>query len=147
MTGEVSEQLKNEAEVYRLACLYARGADRRDAAIWNAILTDDIVLVTPAITLTGRDKVVASLDMLGRMFVATQHRIHNQLYSFEGDRATGETYSTADHVIEGEEGSRKLLSWALRYEDELRHDGSSWRFSRRTLHLDWSEERPLPPAS
>ena len=126
----------------RTATIYARGADRRCKADWEAVLTEDVVVCGPGFSMTGREAVLQSIDMLGQMFKATRHLVHNQTAEINGDRAAGETYCTAEHRIAGEDGDM-LLCWAIRYQDEWRREGGQWRISRRELVLDWEELGPV----
>ncbi len=142
MDQDLLRRLLDEAALRRTAELYAQGADRRDKSTWAAITTEDCVIEAPGILLNGQREIVAALDVMAQLFVITQHRVHNQLVRIEGDRAQGETYGTADHVSE-REGSRTLLSWAIRYQDRWRREAGEWRFEHRRLVLDWSETRPL----
>lgn len=128
----------------RTAELYAQGADRRDKAIWAAILTDDCVIEGPGFALAGREAVLGSLDFLASSYDATQHRIHNQIATVDGDTAAGETYCTADHLFRVD-GAPRLLCWAIRYQDRWRREAGVWRFAQRTLIVDWQEMREAMP--
>lgn len=132
----------DEAGIRRAATLYAIGADRRDKALWAQVLSDDCVIEGPGFRTQGLAANLASLDFLGKHFTKTQHRVHNQLFSIEGDRASGETYGTADHLREVD-GRTELVAWSLRYQDELQRDGDTWRFTSRRLILDWEEIRDI----
>jgi len=138
----MTQQLADESALRKTALLYARGADRQDHALWTSLMTEDCVLEGPGFTLAGREAILASLDHLASTYVTCQHRVHNQTASISGDEAVGETYCTADHVYL-EDGRKKLLSWQIRYQDQWRREGGAWRFSRRTLVLDWQERRAL----
>jgi hypothetical protein len=135
-------RLIDAAALRRTAELYAQGADRRDKVTWAAITTEDCVIEAPGIRLNGQREIVAALDIMAQLYVATQHRVSNQLVIIEGDRARGETYCIADHLSAGE-GGRTILTWAIRYQDRWRRDLGQWRFERRLLILDWTETRPL----
>jgi hypothetical protein len=135
-------RLIDEGALRRSAELYAQGADRRDKALWAAIVTADCVIEAPGIRLVGREQIVSALDIMARLYVATQHRVHNQVVSIDGDHASGETYSVAEHLSVAE-GRRTLLTWAIRYQDRWRREQGQWRFASRTLLLDWTETRPL----
>ena len=84
-------QLLDEAALRKAAELYAKGADRRDKALWASLVTADCVIDGPGFKMEGRDQVVASLDILAQMFFMTQHRVHNQVVTISGDTAKGET--------------------------------------------------------
>jgi hypothetical protein len=134
--------LADHQAIYRLSCLYARGADRRDPRIWQAIMTDDMVLISTGHCLEGRDNAIKGLKLLEDRFLSTQHRICNQLYDIEGDQAVGETYCIADHLRCDGEG-RTIVTWTIRYQDRLRRIDGHWFFARRELILDWHDERRL----
>jgi len=136
------ERLLDERELRRTAEIYAQGADRRDKQLWASIFTEDGVIEAPGIRLEGRANIVAALDAMARLYVATQHRVHNQVVSIDGDTAEGETYSTADHLSD-EGGTRTILTWAIRYQDRWRRVDGAWRFSHRSLLIDWTDTRTL----
>ncbi len=142
MTDMTIQQVIDLTALRQKAELYAQGADRRDKKLWAEILTDDCVLEGPGFTLSGRDAVLASLDVLTAMYAATQHRVHNQTVTISGDSALGETYCTADH-LSLKDGRKELLSWAIRYQDQWRREDGGWRFCHRKLLLDWEERRAL----
>jgi len=130
------------AALRRTAELYAQGADRRDKSVWAEVLTADCVIEAPGISLRGREQILSALDIMAKLYIATQHRVHNQTVTIDGDRASGETYSVADHLSLAD-GRKTLLSWAIRYQDRWRREEGVWRFERRTLVLDWTETRAL----
>jgi hypothetical protein len=136
------QRLLEEAALRRTAELYAQGADRRDKAVWSAIMTEDCVIEAPGITLHGRAQIVAALDIMAQLYVSTQHRVHNQIVTIDGDSARGETYSVAEHLSLAE-GRAKVLTWAIRYQDSWRREGGEWRFAHRRLILDWTETRAV----
>lgn len=122
--------------------IYARGADRRSKQDWRAVLADDVEIIGPGFVISGCEANLGSLDMLGQMFRATRHLIHNQTVEINGDQARGETLGTAEHVIASDDGET-LLCWAIRYQDQWRREDDTWRFTRRHLIVDWEELRPL----
>src|SRR5262245_60335640 len=142
MSGARLERLLDERDLRRTAELYAQGADRRDKALWAAIFTEDAVIEAPGMRLTGRASIVAALDVMASLFLATQHRVHNQVVALDGDSAQGETYSTADHLSEAD-GKRTILTWAIRYQDRWRRLDGAWQFSHRLLVIDWTDTREI----
>ena len=58
------------------------------------------------------------------------------------DRATGESYTIAHHVL-SEDGKRKIMVASLRYLDTFAKIDQRWYFAERDLILDWSETRAL----
>ncbi len=134
--------VNDEAGIRRAATIYAIGADRRDKALWAQVLADDCVIEGPGFKTHGVEANLANLDYLGQLYVKTQHRVHNQLFTIDGDRAIGETYGTADHLREVD-GRTEVVAWSLRYQDELQRNGDGWRFISRRLIIDWEEVRPI----
>jgi hypothetical protein len=132
----------DEAALRKLAELYAQGADRRDKAVWSSIITDDCVIDGPGFKMDGREKILGGIDILGQMFVMTQHRVHNQVVTIDGDNAKGETYCVADHLTK-ENGKTNILVWNIRYQDKYRREEGRWLFAHRTLIIDWEEKRTI----
>jgi hypothetical protein len=75
-------------------------------------------------------------------YEATQHCVHNQLVDVRGDAATGETYCVARHVY-AKDGVKRKLDMGVRYQDQYRREAGIWRFVRRELVLDWTQDLPL----
>lgn len=142
--NDIIQQMADHHLLRQTADIYAIGADRRDKALWQQVLAEECVIEGPGFTSTGRDNCLLSIDALGQMFRATQHRVHQQLVTIDGDRAVGETYCTADHLLPDQNA---VLVWAIRYQDEWRREASGWRFTRRKLVLDWTETRPVTPGT
>lgn len=136
------ETLLDETAYRRLAVQYALGADRRDKAVWAAVMTQDIALIVRDRRTEGLDNVLPLLDSLAATYEVTQHRVFNQVLTMDGDTATGETYGIADHV-KTEDGERTLIRWAVRYQDRLRREGRGWLFSERRLIIDWIERHSV----
>lgn len=135
-----SDALRHTAQVY------AWGADRRDKAMWRAVLADDVEIIGPGFSIAGLEANLGSIDHLSAAFKATRHVIHDQDATIAGNVASGETRCTAEHSLTGPDGGDLLLVWAIRYQDRWRHDGAQWKFTRRELIVDWEELRPLAPA-
>lgn len=132
--------MSDDQALRRCAELYAVGADRKDKALWRAVLAEDCVIEGPGFSVAGREANLGSIDLLGRMFRATQHRVHQVVAVVDGDGATGETYCTADHLLKDQDA---VLGWAIRYQDAWRREGGEWRFTHRKLVVDWEEVRPV----
>ncbi|MEM8696004.1 MAG: nuclear transport factor 2 family protein [Pseudomonadota bacterium] len=134
------EAMLDQAALRRTAEIYAQGADRRDKTAWESVLAENCVIEGPGFTLEGRDAILGSIDQLDATFRTTVHRVHQQLTTIDGDSATGETYSTAEHLLKD---SDMILIWSIRYQDSWLRDGGTWRFTARTLIIDWEENRPV----
>jgi hypothetical protein len=130
------------AEMRRSAELYAIGADRRDKDLWRAVLDDNCVIEGPGFVCTGLEENLGSIDLLGQMFRRTAHRVSGQIAEIDGDTATGETFGTAEHLLNDADA---VLAWTLRYQDAWRRRDGTWRFTRRKIVIDWEETRPVKP--
>lgn len=129
------------AALRHTAELYAVGADRKDKALWSAVLAEDCVIEGPGFTVSGREANLGSLDALGQMFRGTRHIVHQVVATVTGDTATGETYSTAEHLLNEAD---MILVWSIRYQDAWRREADgAWRFTARRLIVDWEETRPV----
>ncbi|MBB4614069.1 nuclear transport factor 2 family protein [Novosphingobium taihuense] len=126
----------------RTAERYAVGADRRNKALWREVLADDIEITGPGFSITGLEANLGSIDHLAHAFTMTRHVVHDMDVTVDGDTARGETRSTAEHRIAAPDGDT-LLVWAIRYQDQWRREGDNWKFTRRTLIVDWEELRPI----
>ncbi len=132
--------LADEAALQRTANIYAQGADRKDKQLWRSVLAEDCRIEGPGFVTEGLDATLQSIDLLGQMFRSTLHKVHNQMVMIDRDSASGETYCTADHLLNDAD---QLLRWTIRYVDEWRRDGDVWRFTRRKLELLWEETVPV----
>lgn len=130
------------AALRRTAERYAVGADRRDKALWREVLAEDVEISGPGFSIAGLEANLGSIDHLAHAFTMTRHVVHDMDVIVEGDSAHGETRSTAEHRIAALEGDR-LLVWAIRYQDQWRRENDYWKFTRRTLIVDWEELRPI----
>ena len=134
------DRLADEAALRRTAEIYAQGADRKDKQLWRSVLADDCRIEGPGFVTEGLDATLQSIDALGQMFRSTLHKVHNQTVMIKGDQASGETYCTADHLMNDAD---QLLRWTIRYIDEWRREGDTWRITRRKLELLWEETVPV----
>ena len=134
------DRLADEAALRRTAEIYAQGADRKDKQLWRSVLADDCRIEGPGFVTEGLEATLQSIDALGQMFRSTLHKVHNQTVMIKGDQASGETYCTADHLMNDAD---QLLRWTIRYIDEWRREGDTWRITRRKLELLWEEIVPV----
>ena len=128
------------AALRRTAERYAVGADRRDKALWREVLAEDVEISGPGFSIAGLEANLGSIDHLAHAFTMTRHVVNDMDVIVEGESAQGETRSTAEHRIAAPEGD-KLLVWAIRYQDQWRRENDCWKFTRRTLIVDWEELR------
>jgi hypothetical protein len=133
--------LEDEAELRRLVTAYARMVDRRDWSLLSRIFTDAARLRGPGYAMRGHDELRAGLATIDR-FSATMHLVMNQVVEVDGDRATGEVYCLANHLLE-DRGQQAKLDMGIRYEDRYERTPQGWRIAERVLHVVWQQRLPL----
>jgi hypothetical protein len=147
------EQRADEWEIRRLALLYARAMDRNEPAILEQIFTEDGVIDRQGNRREGRAAILKVPPYLRERYLATMHKVHNQLVTVSGpDSAEGETYCTAEHLQRDIGGGTTLFSMSIRYQDTIVRQGGAWRFKLRRLIIEWTDIRQIhwsnaPPAS
>jgi len=137
--------LEDEAELRRLVFAYARMVDRRDWSLLPGIFSEAARLRGPGYAMRGHDELRAGLATIDR-FSATMHLVMNQIVEVAGDRATGEVYCLANHLLE-ERGRPLKLDMGIRYEDRYERTPQGWRIAERALHLVWEQRLPLVPGT
>ena len=120
---------------------YARAVDSRDYELAERLFLEDGELVGADFSLRGAAAIAKAMRRVER-YVSTFHCIHNQLLELEPDQASGETTCTAHHVYE-KDGERRKLAWGIRYQDRYQRSGDGWRFARRELQVQWTQDLPL----
>jgi ketosteroid isomerase-like protein len=129
---------------------YAHCADRRDAKGQMSLFTEDTHFVVymnakdraPSQELHSREALAPVFAELNK-YDATTHFVGQcTIFTLTADRATGESYCLAHHVmVDGEK--RRLMVASLRYLDTFVKTDGAWLFAERLLYVDWLEERAL----
>ena len=83
----------------------------------------------------GPDDYVAWLPTIMAMWDATVHSISNALYEVNGTNAEGELYVVAYHRTH--EPQAKEIIVGGRYLDKYEKREGVWKFTRRSLAMDW----------
>lgn len=126
----------------QLVLSYCHGIDRRDLQLVRSLYHDDAIDDHGAMFQGGPDEYVAWLPSVLSTWSTTAHIVHNTLFLIDGDHADGEIALTAYHCTA--DGSHEIVAHG-RYLDQYRKRDGVWRFYRRSLALDWMEERLVPP--
>jgi hypothetical protein len=143
-------------ELLDLSIAYAAAADAGDGERLALLFVEDGELAVPrypddlslAVTRAGREALRRIPDAL-RRYERTFHVVSNHEYEVEGDRARGQVLCIAHHIVPAEDsatdgpGGPTDLVWHIRYLDDYRYGEEAWRFTRRELHLQWVEVRPV----
>jgi hypothetical protein len=138
-----ARQASDEWEIQRLGLLYARAMDRNQPEIIDEIFTEDGVIDRAGQVREGRETLRGIPPWLKERYLATLHKVHNQLVTVRGDQARGETYCTAEHLERDRGGGTTLYSMSIRYDDELVRQEGRWRYRRRTLSIEWTDVRQV----
>jgi len=136
----MSDEIQELYKFRQLAELYAQAADSLRPELLDAIMTSDAVIEGSQFRMVGIAEIREIPAVLKSFYKRTQHLIHNQTITINGDQATGETYSTASHLLKD---GAQVLVWHVRYVDAFQKQSGQWRFSKRTLVIDWTETRAV----
>lgn len=138
----MSDLTSDRLELRYLVERYARGCDRRDAALLATCFADG-----GTVTVNWTDRPPSTMHMprdleriptgLGR-YEKTLHFVGNHHAEVDGDTATGETYCFAHHILDGNDHVM-----AIRYQDVYRREAGGWRILERTLLVDWTQDQPV----
>ncbi len=155
------EHLRDELELRGLSTSYAAAVDFRDGDRFAALFVEGGELVVPdypadfrpVITRSGYEQLCEIPDRLAH-YRCTFHLVSNHEFAIDGDTANGNVKCVAHHLTaadpdaasaaasaESSDGSD--LIWYIRYSDDYRRVDGHWKFARRSLHLQWVEERPV----
>ena len=144
------EEAADRLAIRELIEAYAHCADRRDAKGQMSLFTADTNFVvymnakdpTPSQELRSREALAPVFADLNK-YDATMHFVgQSTILTLTSDRATGEAYCLAHHVmLDG--GKRRLMVASLRYLDTFVKIDGAWLFAERRLYVDWLEERAI----
>ena len=144
------EEAADRLAIRELVETYAHCADRRDAKGQMALFTTDTHFVvymnakdpTPSQELHSREALAPVFADLNQ-YATTMHFVgQSTIFTLDADRATGEAYCLAHHVM-ADAGKRRLMIASLRYLDTFAKIDEVWLFAERLLYVDWLEERAL----
>ena len=144
------EEAADRLAIRELVEAYAHCADRRDAKGQMSLFTEDTHFVVymnardpkPSQELHSREALAPVFAALNQYDATTHFLGQSTIFTLTTDRATGEAYCLAHHVIV-EGGKRRLMLASLRYRDTLVKLEGAWLFAERLLYVDWLEERAL----
>ena len=129
---------------------YAHCADRRDAKGQMALFTADTHFVVymdaknpkPSQEIRSREELAPVFADLNQ-YAATMHFVgQSTIFNLSSDRATGEAYCIAHHLMVDGEKRRMMVAY-LRYLDSFVKTDGAWLFAERRLYVDWIEQRGI----
>ena len=144
------EEAADRLAIRELVETYAHCADHRDAKGQMALFTTDTHFVVymntkepkPSQELHSREALAPVFADLNRYDATTHFVGQSTIFTLDGDRATGEAYCLAHHVM-ADAGKRRLMIASLRYLDTFAKIDGVWLFAERLLYVDWLEDRVL----
>ena len=144
------EEAADRLSIRELVEAYAHCADRRDASGQMVLFTEDTHFVvymnakdpTPSQELQSRQALAPVFADLNKYDATTHFVGQSTIFTLTGDRATGEAYCLAHHVMV-DAGKRRLMLASLRYLDTFVKTNGDWLFAERLPYVDWLEERAL----
>lgn len=127
-----------------LVLLYSRAIDRQDIELLRDLYTPDATDTHGDSFDGAAEDYCAFIAQAFPHMPYSGHHVCNHLIGLDGDRASGEVYALAWHLIPGRDGSQEEDFMAVRYIDDYRRcqDGR-WRFSRRVVTYDFKLRRPF----
>ena len=144
------EEAADRLAIRELVETYAHCADRRDAKGQMSLFTADTHFVVfmnakdpkPSQELHSREALAPVFADLNKYDATTHFLGQSTIFTLTANRATGEAYCLAHHVmVDG--GKRRLMIASLRYLDTFVKSDGDWLFAERLLYVDWLEERAL----
>src|SRR4029077_18225940 len=96
----------------------------------------------PSVELRSREALAPVFADLNKYDATTHFVGQSTIFTLTDDRATGEAYCLAHHVMVND-GKCRLMVASLRYLDTFVKLDGAWLFAERLLYVDWLEERAL----
>lgn len=119
-----------------LVLRYARGVDRKDVTLLRTLYAADSWDAHGHHYDGPAEGYFAFLErQLPHMHIGAHH-VCNHLISVEGERAEGEVYAIAWHLIPDDAGGLKHDIQSVRYIDSYIFEDGDWKFARRDVSFD-----------
>ena len=116
---------------------YARCADHKDYAGFAEVFCEDAIFIyrgEPVTSLVAIQEMMLALEK----YPSTMHRVQNVLFDVSDDKASGETYCIASHLLE-EAGTTLKIDMGIVYRDNLRRTNAGWKIAQRDFNPLWSQ--------
>ncbi len=135
--------LRDRELIRELPQTYAYGVDTGDWSVVASVFSEDCQ-VRGTLAEARIAPYLEQLEPGVRAYDATLHFMGNQYVKLHGDRGHVETYAVAYH-LEAEGSELPDLIMGVRYQDDVRREGSGWKIFRRNVVKQW-HRGPLPRA-
>ncbi len=131
-------------QIRELVLLYSRGVDRQDIALLRTLYAKDAADAHGVHFNGTADEYINFLERSLPHLRVSGHYVCNHLISVDGDRAEGEVYAIAHHIIPDGKGGCVADFAGVRYIDRYRREQGRWLFACRDVMFDLREVRPIP---
>jgi hypothetical protein len=131
--------------IEQLVKRYGRAADRVDRDAYASFFHPDALEHHGTFEGRSVDFVDYAVNVGLPRYMATTHLINNTLVEVDGDRAVAESNLTAAHLIDDDQGARRVQWFFGRLLDRLERRQGEWRVVERTVVHDWNKCEPLTP--
>lgn len=129
----------------RLVTAYSRATDRRDFALLRSLYHDDAVEQHGDMFAGNPDEYVAFVEKALSAYETTVHYVVNMSFEIDGDEAEGEVHKINYHRTPGPQ-AREIITGSRSLDRYARRNGE-WRFTRRSITLDWARTQTVDPAA
>jgi hypothetical protein len=139
--SDAAQRAADHADIYTCMSRYCHGVDRCDLDVLKSSFWPDATCNYSDAELdamTWAENCVAGISQMER----TMHTIGNHLIEVNGDKATGETYCLAYHLIKNEQGELTDMLVGGRYLDHFEKRDGEWRIKSRYYVMDWNHNIP-----
>jgi hypothetical protein len=146
MSSDEINTLLDERALKTLCLDYGFYADTRDGESFAKLFTSDAVLEGSGLRFDTPETLREVPNRL-RIYRKTYHLIHNVYVEINGDEATGIIYSSSHHLKENTAGTLCDIVMYITYHDRYLRRDNGWKFERRKLILEFSEEKAVKDSS
>ena len=147
-TALALQALIDKEAIRNLVLCYSRAVDRQDFAFLRTLYIEDAIEEDHGGAYSGSAEGYVDwlTGVMGRV-QNSSHMVHNHMIALDGpDRAQGEVYLSGHTRLALEQGGFEDLTHGMRYLDRYAKSapeaGGVWRFSRRTVIVDWLDAGP-----
>jgi hypothetical protein len=141
MSAEALQLMLDRHQLRELALTYSRACDRQDFPLVRSLYHDDAIDDHGEMFRGTADEYVAWLPTIMEMWDTTTHSLTNMLFEIDGDHAQGELYVVAYHRTYPPDAQEIVIGG--RYLDKYEKRDGVWKFSYRSLALDWCNVRKV----
>jgi len=129
--------LQAERDIVRLIRDTWAAIDRKDWGAYADAFAEDGEFEIMGQRRKGRDEIVSGPARDLAKYDGLQHLVMNEIIDVDGDRAGGQWYAIAVHVLDGSKPGVHA-DVGLRYRFKVRRDDGRWRFEEAVIDVIWT---------